>query len=62
MPHPVVPRGADRLAVRFDWACHLAYLAEVERYSIRYGVGIHAWGLLTNHVHLFLITPQAGRH
>jgi putative transposase len=39
----------------------MAYLDWLGTYAIRYGVAIHAWVLMTNHVHL-LMTPTSPAH
>jgi len=53
----VVQRGIDRQAIFFedaDRAFYLRCLAETARW---YGLTVHAYCLMTNHVHL-LVTPQ----
>src|SRR5262245_55776451 len=59
--HPlhVVQRGINRGACFFgesDYHTYLRYLAEL---SVRFGCSVHAYCLMTNHVHL-LLTPETG--
>ncbi len=56
LPVHIVQRGNNRHACfrqHKDFRCYLAALLET---SARYGVGVHAYVLMTNHVHL-LATP-----
>jgi len=58
VPVHVIQRGNNRqvcFADEDDFACYLNWL---EMYSTKYQVVIHAWVLMTNHVHL-LCTPNA---
>lgn len=54
----VVQRGHDRRDVFFCEADYLAYLDYLREFSERFGCSVHAYCLMTNHVHL-LITPHA---
>jgi putative transposase len=57
-PLHVIQRGNNRQAIFFgeeDYACYRDWLAAA---AARYGCAIHAYVLMTNHVHL-LVTPQA---
>lgn len=57
VPVHIVQRGHSREAVFFqeeDYAAYLGWLAEA---SARYGCGIHAYVLMTNHIHI-LATPR----
>lgn len=56
-PHHVVQRGVNRATVYFDADCRLAYLSLLRHYAGIYRVSVHAWCLMTNHVHL-LVTPE----
>jgi putative transposase len=53
----VVQRGNNRQAVFYDDADYLTYLDWLEEGAKRYGCVIHAYVMMTNHVHL-LATPQ----
>ncbi|MBK1692774.1 transposase [Ectothiorhodospira mobilis] len=57
MAHHVVQRGVDRQAVFFDPGCCLVYLQALREQAGKCGVRIHAWCLMTNHIHL-LATPD----
>lgn len=57
IPQHIIQRGNNRQACFFnddDIACYAHRLIE---YSEKYGVDIHAWVFMTNHVHL-LATPR----
>jgi len=57
LPLHVVQRGINRQACFFresDYSTYLRYLAE---FTTRFGCSLHAYCLMTNHVHL-LLTPQ----
>ncbi|MDJ0872811.1 MAG: transposase [Gammaproteobacteria bacterium] len=57
LPAHVVQRGNNRQAVFFDDGDYAAYLRWLEEGAQRYGCAIHAYVLMTNHVHL-LVTPE----
>ncbi|MDH5651091.1 MAG: transposase [Gammaproteobacteria bacterium] len=57
VPAHVVQRGNCRQAVFFCDDDYAAYLGWLEEGAIRYGCKIHAYVLMTNHVHL-LMTPE----
>ncbi|MGH7346647.1 MAG: transposase, partial [Candidatus Rokuibacteriota bacterium] len=57
MPVHVVQRGNNRQAVFYDEQDHRAYLRWLEEGAERYGCAVHAYVLMTNHVHL-LLTPE----
>jgi len=56
MPAHLVQRGNNRHAVFYDEADYRAYLERLVEGAKRYGCAIHAYVLMTNHVHL-LATP-----
>ncbi len=58
VPVHVVQRGNDRQAVFFADEDYLAYLSWLREGAGRHGCLIHAYVLMTNHVHL-LLTPQS---
>jgi putative transposase len=52
IPQHVVQRGNDRQPCFFSDADCLRYLTNLREAALRYGVAIHAYVLMTNHVHL----------
>ena len=60
VPVHVVQRGNNRQAVFFDQGDYRAWLDWLDSGALRYGCQIHAYVLMTNHVHL-LLSP-AGQH
>lgn len=57
-PYHLVQRGNNREACFYGDADYQLYLALLQEYSERYGVDVHAYVLMTNHVHL-LMTPDS---
>ena len=57
IPVHVIQRGNNRQACFVSDEDHGAYVAWLKEYAKKYGVDIHAWVMMTNHVHL-LCTPQ----
>ncbi len=58
MPVHLIQRGNNRqtcFAAPDDFAAYLSWLKE---YSVKFKVDVHAWVLMTNHVHI-LCTPQS---
>lgn len=55
----VIARGNHREAIFHDDLDRRRYLARLEQYRLRYGFRIHAYVLMTNHVHLLLETAEA---
>ena len=53
----VVQRGHDRADCFFDDSDYLTYLVALGTYAARFGCVVHAYCLMTNHVHL-LLTPR----
>ena len=58
VPQHVVQRGHDRQACFFAEEDYRCYLTGLRQAAARYGCAIHAYVLMTNHVHL-LVTPDA---
>jgi len=58
IPQHIIQRGNNRQACFVDEADMKAYLVWLSEYADKYHIDIHAWVLMTNHVHL-LCTPQA---
>jgi len=56
VPHHVVQRGHNRQATFFADEDYLAYWHSLKEGAQRYHCAIHAYVLMTNHVHL-LVTP-----
>lgn len=57
VPQHVVQRGNNRQACFFSPADYASYLAALREATLKFGVTVHAYCLMTNHVHL-LMTPQ----
>jgi putative transposase len=55
----VVQRGNNRQVSFFIEEDYAVYLDKLKDYSKKYKVGVHAYVLMTNHVHL-LMTPETG--
>jgi putative transposase len=58
VPQHVVQRGNDRRPCFFEGGDYARYLAELREITLREGCAVHAYVLMTNHVHL-LMTPAA---
>jgi putative transposase len=56
-PHHVIQRGNNRQNVFFDQEDRCLYLKWLKKYSLECGCTIHAYCLMSNHVHL-LVVPQ----
>ena len=56
----VVQRGNDRQACFFEAADYLYYLQALREAALRYACQVHAYVLMTNHVHLLLTPAAAG--
>ena len=57
LPYHVIQRGNNREACFIEPENYLYYLELWKEISARYGVSVHAYVLMTNHVH-FLVTPN----
>jgi putative transposase len=57
IPQHIIPRGNNRQVCFGNEVDMKAYLHGLKLFSQKYQVGIHAWVLMTNHVH-WLGTPQ----
>jgi putative transposase len=60
IPQHVIARGIDRQAVFFQAQDYALYLAALREAAINSRCQVHAYVLMTNHVHL-LVTPNAER-
>lgn len=58
VPQHIVQRGNDRQPCFFTPQDYLRYLTELREISLREECNVHAYVLMTNHVHL-LVTPLA---
>jgi len=58
LPHHVIQRGNNRSAIFFDDKDHHVYLNGLGEAMQKYGCKLHAYVLMTNHVHL-LLTPES---
>lgn len=56
LPQHVIQRGNNRQAIFVGEGDYAAYLSWLKEAALRYGLLIHAYVLMTNHVHL-LVTP-----
>ncbi|MCU7833872.1 MAG: transposase [gamma proteobacterium symbiont of Taylorina sp.] len=57
VPQHIIQRGNNRQICFSSEGDMKAYLNWLKEFSIKYSVDIHAWVLMTNHIHL-LCTPQ----
>jgi putative transposase len=58
IPHHVTQRGNRRQPVFFGGGDYRAYLALLAEHARAAGVGVWAWCLMPNHVHLMLMPPE----
>jgi putative transposase len=56
-PQHVIQRGVDRSPIFAEDADYRFYLEKLQAGALKYGCQVHAYVLMTNHVHL-LVTPQ----
>ena len=59
-PHHVVQRGHDHNAVFIDGRDYDYYLSNLIEWKTHYEVGVYAYCLMTNHVHLILVPHADG--
>ncbi|HDQ99336.1 MAG TPA: transposase, partial [candidate division WOR-3 bacterium] len=55
LPHHLTQRGNDRCRVFFDDDDRRFYLWTLLKYRRQYGVGIRAWCLMDNHIHVLAV-------
>jgi putative transposase len=60
IPQHVVQRGNDRQPCFADTTDYLHYRQELGEAALRHGCRIHAYALMTNHVHLLVTPPELG--
>jgi putative transposase len=58
VPQHVIQRGVDRQPIFFSDEDYLFYLDWLEEYAQKRGILLHAYCLMTNHVHLLLSSPS----
>lgn len=56
----IVQRGNDRQPCFFQAGDYLRYLREMNEIVLKRGCQVHAYVLMTNHVHLLITPPQSG--
>lgn len=61
IPQHVVQRGNDRQPCFFEEADYQRYLQELNELALRKGCAVHAYVLMTNHVHLLMTPSGAGQ-
>ena len=59
VPAHIVQRGHNRGAVFFEDDDYLAYLDWLGEAALKYDCRVHAYCLMTNHIHL-LVSPDTG--
>ena len=59
-PHHVTQRGNRGQKVFFRKADRRRYLSLLAEYSAKHGLSIQAYCLMTNHVHVIVVPPDAG--
>ena len=60
VPVHVIQRGNNRQACFVSDEDHGVYVSWLKEYSKKYEVDIHAWVMMTNHVHLLCTPRQEG--
>jgi len=59
-PHHLIQRGNNRQAIFFADEDYTVYLDKLKDFSEKYQVKVHAYVLMTNHVHLLVSTEYEG--
>ena len=57
IPWHIIQRGNNRSVCFHTEEDYQLYLHHLQEFAVKFGCAIHAWVLMTNHVHL-LLTPQ----
>jgi putative transposase len=60
IPQHVIQRGNDRQPCFFDDADYIRYRADLRELALREGCAVHAYVLMTNHVHLLMTPARRG--
>lgn len=55
----ITDRGNDKAPIFSDFDDRLQYLTLLEKIKNDFGVQVAAYALMTNHIHLYLVTPKA---
>lgn len=58
IPQHIIQRGTNRQACFGSSEDMAVYAAWMDQYARKYGIAVHAWVFMTNHVHL-LVTPTS---
>lgn len=58
VPYHVVQRGNNQSDVFFDKSDREKYLSLLSKYALKYGLAVHAYCLMTNHVHIIAVPSQ----
>ena len=58
-PHHIIQRGNRRMDVFFSDDDYLTYIALLKKASLRYGIDIWAYCLMTNHAHFIAVPKKA---
>ena len=61
IPHHIIQRGNNKQACFYTENDYLAYLSWLRDYSILCECQVHAYVLMTNHVHLLVTPTEAGQ-
>lgn len=61
IPQHVIQRGNDRQPCFFSDIDYVRYLDELREISLRVGCAVHAYVLMTNHVHLLMTPTSTGQ-
>lgn len=61
IPQHVIQRGNDRRACFFTDVDYVRYLDELREITVREGCAVHAYVLMTNHVHLLMTPTEVGQ-
>jgi len=59
-PQHIIQRGNNRQAIFFSDEDYTVYLDKLKDFSEKYQVDVHAYVLMTNHVHLLVSTEHEG--
>jgi len=60
VPQHIIQRGNNKQACFYDEKDYKVYLDKLKEYSIKYEVEVHAYVLMTNHVHLLMTPKESG--
>jgi len=58
-PHHIVQRGHNRQVIFAQHEDCVGYLENLQELKITFGIGVYAYCLMTNHVHLLLQPGEA---